>query len=544
MTSPPLLSHKEEVLYRLKNDFPYFAANILKIKDKRGQLVPFFLNTAQTYIHSKLKNQLNSTGKVRLIILKCRQMGGSTFTDGWYYQHSILNKGQSVFILTHERETTDKLFRMVERYYENTPPSFRPNLKVSNRKKLIFEGIESEYSVGTAGNTGVGVGGTVQLFHGSELPRWENEDELVRGIMQSIASVPGTQIIFESTALGMNNKFYEMCMDALQKKKNFEFELVFVPWFWQEEYRAPLPCPKEEFKLSDEEKHLQAMYKLSLPQLQWRRVKVAEMSEQWFRESYPCDPIEAFQSTGESLYSPDSIMKARKSKLEDREAPLVIGVDPARSGDRTVIVFRRGRHWFNTMVFNDMDEMRLVGLVGNLINTHRPAQVFIDVGQGYGTIDRLRERGYARNITEVHFGGKADDSDIYLNKRAEMLVRSQQWLEGECRIPDEAYIHSELSIMPGYQRTSSEKIVFPPKDKIKKENGGRSTDIVDAFCLTFAYPVMSASIRRKPRIYTPFDDDQTTRQIMNQVVLKSNGFRKQVNSGPVSVSTEISLGGY
>lgn len=62
-------------LERVFGSLPLFAANFLHIRTKSGQVRYFDLNRAQEYLHSRLEEQLEKTGRVRALILKGRQQG-------------------------------------------------------------------------------------------------------------------------------------------------------------------------------------------------------------------------------------------------------------------------------------------------------------------------------------------------------------------------------------------------------------------------------------------------------------------------------------
>ena len=115
----------------LRDNLAYFSQHDLKIKDKSGELVPFVFNQAQEYLDKRLNDQLAKTGKVRALIVKARQMGSSTYLEGRYYHKALWNDGRSVFILTHEAESTKKLFEMAKRFYDNTPLPIKPPIKNS-----------------------------------------------------------------------------------------------------------------------------------------------------------------------------------------------------------------------------------------------------------------------------------------------------------------------------------------------------------------------------------------------------------------------------
>jgi len=60
---------------RLRSDLEYFAENALKIRPKAGPLEPFRFNAAQRRLHQVIEDQNAKTGRVRVIVLKARQLG-------------------------------------------------------------------------------------------------------------------------------------------------------------------------------------------------------------------------------------------------------------------------------------------------------------------------------------------------------------------------------------------------------------------------------------------------------------------------------------
>lgn len=501
------------------NSLPFFAHKALKIKTKAGELTPFVFNRAQEYLHKRLEDQKKRTGRVRALILKGRQQGCSTYVGARFYHQSTVTSGKSVFILSHEAETTNALFAMVDRFYQNAPELLRPQAEIANRRKFRFAGINSEYSIGTAGNEDVGRGTTIQLFHGSEVAAWGNTDEIETGILQAVPDLDGTEIILESTARGMGNMFYDKCMDALDHKT--DYEIVFIPWFWQLEYRRR----PEGFVPTEEEEVYGKTYGLDNEQLAWRRWKIADLKSDWkFKQEYPANIQEAFQTSGETFIRQQMIMQARKSKVKNPEAPLIIGLDPARNRDRTIFAFRRGRECMKFIMkrFENEDsvEMEIAGLAASIIEKEQPQKLFIDTGYGWGVIDRLRELGYGEVVTPVNFGGEALDPEMFLNKRAEMWWTMRGWIhceDGEVSIPDDDALHKDLSIMPPEKRTSTNRIQLVSKNELRKKYRF-SPDCADALALTFAYPVRQTNSeeRIKKKIARKTDSPLGTLKRMRQ----------------------------
>ncbi len=117
-----------------------------------------------------------------------------------------------------------------------------------------------------------------------------------------------TEVILESTANGVGGVFYDYVMDADAGRG--DFELVFIPWFWQNEYRAEVP---QDFTTDADERYLKQTYDLDDGQLQWRRQKIYELkSEDKFKQEYPCNIQEAFLFSGRHVFDPKHTEAARQ----------------------------------------------------------------------------------------------------------------------------------------------------------------------------------------------------------------------------------------
>ena len=493
---------------RLKDDFDFYSRNCLKIRTKDKGLQPFVLNDSQKYIHGRLEQQIKDTGKVRAIILKGRQQGASTLVGGRFIHKTTHNKGVRAFILTHDGESTNALFEMTERYYENLPKFVKPTASAANAKELHFGVLDSGYKIGTAGNKAVGRGQTLQYFHGSEVAFWMNASEHTKGIMQAVPDAPGTEVIWESTANGVGNFFHEQW--KLAEKGMSEFTAIFVPWFWQAEYRKVLP---DDFTPTKQEGELKGQYDLDDEQMFWRRMKVAELTtdgvdgDKAFKQEYPMNAAEAFQvSGGDGLILPDHCMRARKEHVAGNGA-YVVGVDPSRGGDRFGIVKRQGRKMFGMEAYIGEQCNKLaknVAICKKILDTEHeftkkvPDMMFIDYGAGADLVDRLHELGYKKRVKSVHFGSTPLNPEKYTNKRNEIWQELADWLTDETlpvQIPDDDEMQADLCASP-YEWDNKDRKVLWKKDKIKSKYGF-SPDYGDAAALTFAEPVRQDKVKKK-----------------------------------------------
>ena len=510
--APPAAPAPDEsaIRRRLDADYEFFAAQRLVIRAKSGALAPLVFNRAQHHIHGELEAQKAATGKVRALILKGRQQGCSTYVGGRFYHRVTRQGGLRVFILTHEEQATRNLFEMVERFLDHNAD--RPSTGVANASELYFDALDSGYKVGTAGTKGVGRSSTVQLFHGSEVAFWPFAQSHAAGVLQAVPDQGGTEVILELTAHGVGNLFHKMWRDA--EAGLGEYVAIFVPWYWQEEYRKPVA---DEFMLTEEEHAYAALYGLDAEQIAWRRAKIAELNDpDLFRQEYPATAAEAFQMSGhDSFIPPALIARARKASVE-ASGPLIVGYDPAYTGaDRHAVAWRRGRRLIKVETRLKLDTVQAAGWIKSVIDADRPAKVFIDIGNaGAGVFDQLSHMGppYSSTVEAVNFGSspvepapRDEHGKPYggpLNRRAEMWLKSKHWLEGDVpvQIPDSDSLQAD-ACGPGYRYDELTRLVLEKKEDMRRR-GAKSPDEWDAVALTFARPVKPSNFNRR-LVYPP-----------------------------------------
>lgn len=294
---------EKEIYDACVESFEYFAETFLRIKDKEGNTVPLILNAAQQYIHDQLEAQWFSEGRVRALILKGRQQGCSTLIAARYYWHVWRSQGLEVFILTHEDKATEHIFSIVQRYNDLIDPRMRPRTGKSNAKELWFEVKDSSYGVGTARTKGTGRSQTVHRLHWSEVSHSANQAEHAAGIMQTVPDA-SSEIILETTANGVGDLFHQRWQDPRS-----DYLKIFVPWYWQAEYRAPA---EPGMTLTLEEAELAEEHGLDYEQLAWRRRKISDLgSTDLFRQEYPNSPEEAFLYSGGQYFPTEALRRIR-----------------------------------------------------------------------------------------------------------------------------------------------------------------------------------------------------------------------------------------
>lgn len=305
------LDHAE----RLDTDLEYFAEQHLKIRPKAGGLVPFKFNPVQRKLHQIIEEQRAKTGMVRVVVLKARQEGVSTYVAGRYYHKTIKKPGFLTAIVAHEKPAVRNLFGLVKRMHDCMPDDMRPVTGASNAEELKFSSIDSGYLVSVATEDGAGRSSTAQALHASEAAFWVNLKEQLAALMETVPDLPDTEIIVETTGNQFGDEFHQFWCKAVAGENSFL--AVFLPWSEDPTYRKAIP---DDFAMTAEEKRLAELHNLDAEQIYRRRCKIADKGDiNYFKREYPLTPDEAFLASSFDSFIPhELVMRARRPRRLDR----------------------------------------------------------------------------------------------------------------------------------------------------------------------------------------------------------------------------------
>lgn len=361
-----------------------FARECLKIVSKERKLVPLDCTgrPGQERVARMVEEQEAAGVPVRLIIVKSRQTGCSTWIQGEMAKRAITTPYCRVLDVAHKMDTAGALFHMLHRMHQHLPEDLQDLLKgyadiVSKNNpargvKVLHlgaegqgqgSGIDARIEIGTASEVDAGRGFTWTDLHLSECAWWEDGGKAL-ALMPAVPDVPGTSIFLESTANGLNwfHTRYKAAVDKMS-----EYEPVFIGW-WEDPdcwRKFPSAEAREEFvatigdvsksPYAEEEEYLRDEFSAQPEQLYWRRFAIQDKCEgkvELFKQEYPATWSEAFIGSGRQVFSVVFTQRAvREAEHWAQKAPeeggpergLFIGQDvqERRLADRTVLVPRR-----------------------------------------------------------------------------------------------------------------------------------------------------------------------------------------------------------
>jgi hypothetical protein len=282
----------------------------LSILTQELTVTPFIPNWAQMEYLRVAEQQLSTTGRVRLIVLKARQLGISTLTEAVIFTLAFLFNNYRGYVLTHEIPASQNLLMMTRRYWDTWPyAELYGTPQHASRNTLSWSSTKSSIHIGTAGNKATGRSNTIHALHASEVAFWPNPKEVFLSVRQTVPESPGTLIVLESTANGMGNLFHETWVAS--EAGETEYTPLFFPWHRHPRYTASFNrLPYHALgNLSEEEKALKSMG-LSDDRLAWRRWAIRNLCENdllKFCQEYPSTPEESFVASGTNVFPYDAL---------------------------------------------------------------------------------------------------------------------------------------------------------------------------------------------------------------------------------------------
>jgi hypothetical protein len=300
-----------------------------KIRDKNGRTVPLVLNEHQKRIR-KAKHDAIAAGKLpRFLLTKFRQFGGTTLEVAHSDYLTGTYPGQYAVLLAHDFKSTEKIFDMANRLYENIstpdlcePRSTRPlyhwERAQSNKGELKYPESDSTFFIGTAGNKNFGHGLTINKAHLSEGARFPD-------LMETLAALEGVpahdEIMIESTPNGAQGPFYDLNQEAFRGQS--EWTLIFFRWFEFGEYSLPttddegmqilaeVAAGSQERYGNEEQALAQNLARenivLTAGQWKWRRWKRSSLKGKFF-EQYPEDFVSCWLASGRPFFDLMTLM--------------------------------------------------------------------------------------------------------------------------------------------------------------------------------------------------------------------------------------------
>jgi len=327
---------------RVIYDFPYFAERFCWIDDAGHglrRLSPLW-ESQQLVLDQLARLEManvtsGSPDGLLLNILKARQLGVSTLSEALVAHRICTRKHIRALSGADVEDQAGYLFRMVVRLYDALPWFLRPGrvyftknreLTLSNESFLKTAWGKSTRGAlqavsGEEGSKGaIGRGQTYSVVHISELPTWENPEQLDTALLPAIPYAADTLVLYEATAEHAGDWWHTHWLAS--GRGEGRFRNIFIPWS-AEPSKYALPPPEGWSPSPSTLKHAEKCerdsprwfggktVRLTRAQLFWyettRRFYESKGQLYKFLKEYPADDQECFQYAGRSIFTFDQI---------------------------------------------------------------------------------------------------------------------------------------------------------------------------------------------------------------------------------------------
>ena len=302
-------------------DIRYYLENYHVINsESEGYITLYPFWDSQEIFFEVIYLPLMNGQKIKIVVLKSRQQGLSTISQGCIFWKTIRNEGHNTLVIAQEPGQADYLFGMSQLAYSFLPWWMRPEAKYEAKGHyLIFDrkdkaesytnpGLRSQILVDAANKVSglAGVGKTLRAAHMSEFSLWPNPRLLTRGLLPTM-NAEDLLAIIESTACGRRNHMFRFWKDVLSHKIE-DWSPVFIESYRVKKYcTAILKGDNFELTKDEQDRRRKALEDnnavVPLEHFKWRREKINEYiamegDDAIFYEQYPMNWLEAFQASG------------------------------------------------------------------------------------------------------------------------------------------------------------------------------------------------------------------------------------------------------
>ncbi|MBU5445635.1 DNA packaging protein [Paenibacillus sp. MSJ-34] len=278
--------------------------------------MPFKFNDQQ-------KEFVNSWDRYNFV-LKPRQLGFTTVSLAYCLYMALTNPNTHYLIVSYEGKGAQDLFEKIKRMNDNLPrdrfPSAFPSVKRENRDELLFENGSRIVSTTAGGNKDLGRGRTFMYVLLSEAAFYDDLQGVLTTIEPALMKTEKAKIVIETTANGFS--YAQQLYDSAKKGRS-KYKAFFFPFFssaYEKQFRYDIELAIKWYKENNKGKRLSAKdldkeeqvlhdMDCSLNMLMWRAYTLQDKDKNVFYQEYRAYDIQAFISTGISVFDQSKILE-------------------------------------------------------------------------------------------------------------------------------------------------------------------------------------------------------------------------------------------
>lgn len=344
---------------RLREDFPFYCSQNIRIKDKAARLCMFIFNRMQQRLWEFYQEDIKAGRSIDWFVIKGRQMGSTLFFTVLFYWLTSLWPNRNAAVIAQDEKAGHALGAKIQNYYQRSDDMLRPSVRIMNREQIHFAtsleefkktgdiGLDCHLDTFSIDTKNLGRSYTFQYLLLTEFSMYESVVQDVSDRLDSIFNTMGDSAgnvrIRETTPKGEGyaKEVWEDSENGVRK--------IFISWVSMDDYRISLSindyfelsesdAPESRYgdELTEREKIIKEL-KIWWPEinteteiehevmcrLAWRRRKIdkdCSGKKVKFRQEYPTSIEDAFTYSSESIFPLDRIVEY-ENYLNENKVP-------------------------------------------------------------------------------------------------------------------------------------------------------------------------------------------------------------------------------
>jgi hypothetical protein len=320
------------IIKALAKDFTLFCKHVLKIINKNGQVVPFELNHEQQQLTKYVMECIAQGKPIRIIVLKSRKVGVSTWALALAYWLCTFNSDLSAVLAAHLQASAKEIGMIAKRFR-------KWQIDLLPKPKEIGPGLiwksSSQLRVVTARSSDIIRGATPRFLLLTEAAFYDENrtsssgEDFLSGALSAIPEGPMTFVIMESSPprgkAGTFTERWNSAYKSLLAGQEAPYKAFFFSWkdnpILPDQYLAAIPEPIRRAHTKLMRGDISAAQVLKYPPEWIERVKEHQLTveqTQWalsktigtyggdisrFDKEYPLTPALAFTAGGKLVFS-------------------------------------------------------------------------------------------------------------------------------------------------------------------------------------------------------------------------------------------------
>ena len=294
-------------------------ASYVRIRDKNNEWCDPVPNILQLRMSEAYETMIAMGAKVRIIGVKPRRAGCSSFASHVVYHHAMRHPIKGITI-SDIKKNSGMLMAKLKGYSQNDRYPWDNEL-IPTAGNILRWSNGTEWEIESAENPDAGVGDTRQAGHFSEVSKWpqterKNDKKTMGAVLPSLSG-SDTVVFAESTPEGAMGWQYQTWCEAVTLEEFIrmyeagirpeeQWVKVFAAWFEFHDNQRTQPVSEREIddikrSLTHRERNGIDKYQWTWEQVAWRRDTVKAVcngDEKMFDYYYPEDEISCWTASG------------------------------------------------------------------------------------------------------------------------------------------------------------------------------------------------------------------------------------------------------